>query len=120
MTKKIDELFSPERLRRNWQKAKVHPEELAGSQTEAKSPQAIFARLQALIRDRFSGDDAVALNLLLEELQVLLDPVFPEAGKSQTPATDQAKMIPQLHEILNRIEDIVEAFEIGNSNRQRQ
>jgi hypothetical protein len=117
MSNKIDGLFAPERLRRNWQKTKKRAGGPVSAETEGKSPLEIFVRLQVLIKERFSGDDAGALNLLLEELHALLIPMFPVVEKSQTPAENQAEMIPAIHEVLNRIEDLVEAFEIAGRSR---
>ena len=117
MSNKIDDLFAPEHLRRNWQKAKKRAGGPVSAETEGKSPLEIFVRLQALIKERFSGDDAVALNLLLEELHILLIPLFPTLEKSQTPVENQAEMIPAIHEVMNRIEDLVEAFEIAGRSR---
>jgi hypothetical protein len=117
MPNKIDDLFAPERLRRNWQKEKKRTGGPVSAETEGKSPLEIFARLQVLIKERFSGDDAVALNLLLEELHALLIPLFPTVEKSQIPAENQAEMTPFIHEVMNRIEDLVEAFEIAGRSR---
>jgi len=117
MPNKIDELFAPERLRRNWQKTNKSADRPVIAETEGKSPLEIYEHLQILIKGRFSGDDALALNLLLEELHALLIPMFPIVEKSQPPAENQAKTIPAIHEALNRIEDLVDAFEIAGRSR---
>jgi hypothetical protein len=117
MPNKIDELFAPEHLRKNWQKTKKRDDGPAGAATESKSPLNIFALLQILVKGRFGGDDVAVLNLLLEDLQALLISVFPPVGGNQTPAENRAEMIPAIHDVLNRLEDIIEAFEIRGRSR---
>lgn len=117
MPNKIDELFAPERLRRNWQKTKKHADRPIIGETEGKSPLDIFEHLQILIRKHFSGNDVQALNPLLEELSALLLTVFPAEGQNQIPAENPEKSIAAIHEVLNRIEDLVDAFEIAGRGR---
>jgi hypothetical protein len=120
MSTKIDELFAPARLRKNWQKIKERPEEQVENEKENKFPLDIFLHMQALTQESFSGDDVIVLNLLLDELHVLLIAVFPENGESPAPAEERAKIIPAIYEVLNRIEDIWEAFEAAGRNRNRR
>lgn len=119
MPKKIDELFSPERLRKSWQKTKEQAGGLVTGERGGKSPLEIFEHLRNLIQAKFSGDDAAALNLLLDDVHATLIRMFPKAGESMNQAESQADMIPAVYDILNRIEDLVEAFEIAGHNRQR-
>ena len=117
MPTKIDELFAPERLRKNWQRTQKPSKDSGRVKTEDQAPLEIFARLQSLVRNRFSGDNLVVLNLLLEELHALLVAAFPTGGEGETEEENQAEPIPAIHEILNRIEDIVDAFEIAGRGR---
>jgi len=117
MPTKIDELFAPERLRKNWQRAQKTSKGPDRVKTEEQSPLEIFVRLQSLIRSRFSGDNLVVLNLLMDELHDFLIAAFPTSGEDKTPGEDQAEPLPAIHELLNRIEDIVDAFEIAGRNR---
>jgi hypothetical protein len=117
MPNRLDELFAPERLRRNWQKTKKNAGMPSATATEDKSPLDIFMRLQGLIKGRFSGDDGEVLRLLLEELHSLLIDIFPTAEKNLVPVENRVKMIPPAHDVLNRIEDIIEAFEIAARRR---
>jgi hypothetical protein len=117
MSKKIDDLFAPERLRKNWQQAKASTGRPADTETEGETPITICGRLRTLIEERFSGDHAMVLNLLLDELQTLLASMFPTAGERPEPAEDPAEMIPAAHEILYRIEDLVEVFGMAGRSR---
>ena len=117
MPTKIDELFSPERLRKNWQRAQDPARGSGRAGTEDQPPLEIFARLQLLIRGRFSGDNAAVLDLLLEELHTLLIAAFPPGEEGKVSEEKEGEPIPAIHEVLNRIEDIVDAFEIAGRNR---
>jgi hypothetical protein len=118
MPNKIDELFSPERLSRNWQKTEKRAAKPVFAEADDQSPLKIFEQLQTLVKRRFSGDDAEALNLLLEELQTLLVAAFPPVEKGSTPAENQEENLPAIHEVLNRLEDLVDAFELAGRRRQ--
>lgn len=108
MANKIDDLFSPQRLRKRWKQieesTKRAVDAKAGETAEAEDQNALklFEHMQCLVKERFAGNDAAALNFFLEELRELLT---------------QNDMSPAIHEVLNRIEDLVEAFEIGGRSR---
>jgi hypothetical protein len=120
MPKKIDELFSPERLQSNWQKVGERREKPPAMDVREQSVPEIFDQLQRLIQQRFFGEDALALNLLLDELHALLMPAFPAGGTDQAPVEGQEERITAIHELLNRIEDLVEAFEMAGRSRQQK
>jgi hypothetical protein len=117
MSKKIDDLFAPEHLRKNWQQAKTSAGMPAGAETEGKTPLMIYERLRLLIIERFSGDDAVVLTLLLDDLKALLIRMFPTDGERLASAEYQTEMISASYEILSRIEDLVEVFEMAGHSR---
>jgi hypothetical protein len=119
MPNKIDELFSPERMRRNWQKVEKRAERPILVGKEGQSPLKIVEELQSLVKRRFFGDEAEALNLLLEELQTLLSAAFPTVERSSPPENPEENL-PAIHEVLNRLEDLVDAFEIAGRRRQRK
>ena len=114
MSDKIDELLSPKRLRGRWQRAEKKVGEANGAVAEEQGALRIFAQLKRLIEERFQGDDTVALNLLLEELEAHLVPRFPETGEAPV---DQKALDSAINEILNQIEDLAEAFELGGRGR---
>jgi hypothetical protein len=120
MPKKIDDLFSPERLRKSWQKTKERTGGPVRAEREEESPLQIFERLRDLIQRNFSGEDSVALNLLLDDLYVLLERMYLKAEESPIPADSLTDMFPAVHDMLNRIEDLAEAFEIAGRNRNRK
>ncbi len=97
----LDDLFSPERLRRNWRKAKLNAEAPVVETVEEETPQTCYRTLRNLINRRFSGDEAEVLNRFLDELGTLLQ---------QDSSED---VVDPINEVLNKIEDLVEAFEIG-------
>lgn len=113
MPKKIDELFSPERLQKSWQKTKERAGGPVRTEKEGESPLEIYEHLRDLIHGSFSGEDLVALNLLMDDLYSLLKQIYPNAEESPVPADSLPDMLPTVHDTLNRIEDLVEAFEIA-------
>ncbi|OPY12638.1 MAG: hypothetical protein A4E66_01075 [Syntrophus sp. PtaB.Bin001] len=117
MPNKIDELFSPERIRRNWQKTEKRAEKPVFVEAADQSPLKIVEEVHTVVKRRFFGDEAEALHLLLEELQALLSAAFPTAERSSTPE-DQEENLSAIHEVLNRLEDLVDAFEMADRRRQ--
>jgi hypothetical protein len=118
MPKKIDELFSPERLRKSWQKTKEQAGEPIRAEKEGESPRDIHEHLRDLIHRKFSGEDLVALNLLMGDLFALLERMYPNTEGSPIPADSATDILPAVHDILNRIEDLVEAYEIAGRGRK--
>jgi len=112
MPNKSDELFSPERLSQRWQKAPKPAGRSATAKGEGPSPLELFEHLKTLVSGRFSGDEAVVVNRMLEELHLHLCRVFPKGSKTEPRAED----IAALHEALNRLEDLLDAYEIDRPN----
>lgn len=116
MANKIDDLFSPQRLRPRWKQIKEsakRPVGVEASEVEDQNALQLFHQLQNLINNRFQGDDVTALNFLLQELHELIVRKFPEAEKESSAQKEKNDIGPAIHEVLDRIEDLVEAFEIG-------
>ena len=118
MPKKIDDLLSPERLRTHWEKQVKEPVPAAVRDENADTPPEIFKHLRELSQRRFAGEDTAALNILLDELDAHLKRLFPQAGGSEVPADTPADVIPAAYDILNRIEDLAEAFEMAARNKR--
>jgi hypothetical protein len=115
MTDSPDDIFSPERIRRHWQQ----PDETAAEPDEEKTagagPQSamgVFHRLHGLINQRFPGEKAEPLNVMLEELQELLLKRFPQTGGAEVSEEEKAALNLAIQELLNDIEDLVEALEL--------
>ena len=49
----------------------------------------------------------------MDDLYVLLERMYPKAEERPIPADSLTDMFPAIHDMLNRIEDLVEAFEIA-------
>jgi hypothetical protein len=113
MSKKIDDLFTPNRLRKLWQQTQTGAGMPEGVETEGGSPIEIYDRLRFFINERFSGDDVVALNQLLDDLHNLLVRLLPKEGEKPGSEEYDAEAIPAAHELLSRIEDLVEVFEMA-------
>ena len=115
MTDRFDDLFSPERLRRHWQQ----PEDTGAERDEDKTAPAesqgvigVFNRLHSRINQRFPGKQGEALNVMLEELQELLVKRFPQTGDAEVSEQDKEALNFAIQELLNDVEDLVEALEL--------
>lgn len=103
MAKEIDEFFSSERLRKNWKSPA--PAKEAPRKKREKDPADAFDLLRLSISSRFSGDDLFALNVLVDELASQLSLL-------ENPGPSAAETSPAVHETLNQLEDLLEAFEL--------
>ena len=110
LNNKIDELFLPERLRKNWLPAKK-PDDSPVVQKNVFGAMELFEDIKRLLKKRFSGNQAIALDPLLKELETLLLQMFPEPGKDHDSKEDFVILSISCNEVLNQIEDLTEAFE---------
>lgn len=120
MVSKIYDLFSPQRLRPRWKQIKESAKRPVGvevSGVEDQNALQLFHHLQNLINNRFQGDDVAALNFLLQELHELIVRKFPEAEKEPSAQKEKNDTGPAIYEVLDRIEDLVEAFEVPGRGR---
>ncbi|WP_300671486.1 hypothetical protein [Desulfoluna sp.] len=102
----LDALFSPERLRKSWRQARPPAVETVLEEAPEETLHSCYSRLQALLLARFSGDEAETLGSLVEDLGALIQQ---EATKGREAA---------MHELLNKVEDLVEAYELGGRGNQ--
>jgi urate oxidase len=115
VSNKLDDLFSPQRLRRHWQQGK---KEAAHSETkEEPNAPMLLERLKALITERFKEDEAASLTYLLEDLGGNLLRRFPGAGEDEATSEGKNQFDPAIHEAIDRIEDLVEAYELAGRGR---
>ena len=115
MTDGSDDIFSPERLRRHWQlgeDATARQDEEEPATIEPQGVMGIYNRLQSLINQRFPGEQGEALNMMLEELQELLLKRFPHTKDVEVSEDEKAALNLAIQEILNDVEDVVEALEL--------
>jgi hypothetical protein len=115
MADSLDDIFSPERLRRHWQQsdeAAAEPDEEKTAVAETQGAMEIFHRLHGLINQRFPGKKAAPLNLMLEELQEVLRKRFPQTGEVELSEEEKAALNLAIQELLNDVEDLVEAMEL--------
>jgi len=107
---KIDDFFLPERLRKNWLPVEK-PDDRPVAQKNVHSAMELFEQIKCLLKKRFSGNNAMALDPLLKELEALLLQMFPEQEKDNDHKEDLTNLSISCNEVLNRIEDLTEAFE---------
>lgn len=113
MTNHLDEIFSPQRLRSRWQQREevgAKPAEPAAAPVDSQTVTEVFNRLKSLIQQRFEAQHREALNAQLDELQDLLLKRFSPAGDAEVLQEERAAIDAAIHEVLNDIEDLLEAF----------
>lgn len=114
---RIDEIFSVRQLRKSWTRARdisELPSETEIVQPDYRNMMSVFDRLSDIINRRFSKDQGEVLDLILGELKDLLQKRFPKTKETETVENDPAVLDAAIGETLNQIEDLVEAFELGN------
>lgn len=118
MSKQLDELFSPQRLRKNWEKAQSNKPDEYPVQKNENMPMTAFDDLAVSLRKRFYGENLAVLNLLLDSLYPVWELLFAEDAGKNDPEMDAAEMISTAHELLNQIEDLSFAFSLNKSAEQ--
>jgi len=115
MTKQIDELFSPERLRKNWEQVESKEPDAKPEQKNKNAPMSAFDALAASLQERFQKDKLAVLNMLMDSLYPVWEALFAGNAAEIDPETDAAESILTAHELLNRIEDLAFAFSLNNN-----
>jgi hypothetical protein len=121
MANKLDDLFSPERLRRSWNQRESDRIE----DSEPKAPEAlqldalaVFERMQRLIRQRYNIAQGGAMQVLLSELQELLLKRFSPAAENESAEAQRNALNTPIEELLITIEDLAEALEVQHITDQ--
>lgn len=115
MVNRLDEIFSPERLRARWQgrtATEAKQDEPSATSPEAQTVTAVYSRLQSLIQERYPGEQGAALNVMMGELQELLGKRFPQSEETEVSEDEKATLNSSIEEILNTVEDLLEALEL--------
>lgn len=115
MTNNLDDIFSPERLRRSWQQDEIVAErkdERAPEPHETETPLTVFKRLRGRIEERFPGKQGEPLAVLLNEVEEKLLRRFPQKEDAEVSEEDKAALNKEIGILLNQIEDLAEALEL--------
>ena len=124
MKNRLDEVFSVEKLRRTWKETAPPAREPSFTQEEetgaikgsyGSTAQASYRRLRAAIERSFPPHCIGTLEPLLRELEQLLDQRFPVDPQAALVQEERAKMSLAIDGLLNRMEDLLEAFEVGSN-----
>ncbi len=116
MSKNLDRLFDPERLRRNWEKPIDEPleEEVVESEQlqHCQKILAHFESLQQLIESEF-GQESDCLTPLFSQAKEFLNYI---AEEHQDPEKITPTDWNELQQILTTIEDSIEALQLTKTN----
>ena len=120
---RLDEIFSVVRLRRTWGGLSTTEEdrETPAADTSGKVPGAAASalagafcgKLRATIHRCFSAGCVSAVEPLLVEIERLLEQRFPAGGAAGPDRKESAEITMALDGLLDRLEDLLEAFEVG-------
>lgn len=122
MKNRLDEVFSVEKLRRAWD-GPSEPEQPPPSEgDEAPIPQdvdaaaaaASYRRLRESIERGFSPGCLATMESLLSDLERLLRQRFPDDPSAAPPRAERAELTLALDGLLNRMEDLLEAYDVGS------
>jgi hypothetical protein len=120
MPNRIEDLFSVERLRRTWNResppergAERGEEEPDTESRSGLSASVLTRRLRSAILRAYSPAAAGILEPLLDELEQQLQLRFPVEPGSTLSREDASALNRSLETVLNRLEDLAEALEIG-------
>lgn len=118
MPRRLDDLFSPERLRERWQDEEpgdtARPAE--ARPLPAGHPAALAERVEQLLAERFPGRNEPALRALVERLRRLVGQRF-GADAERGAEADDAAAEQEIGELLTKIEDLAEAMELKGRGR---
>jgi hypothetical protein len=125
MTGSIDELFSPQRLRRMWNRQTWNqPADADGRKTSQEASAALphrvtaeVDRLQGLVDRRLPVERAGIVDTMVQKLRELLNRCWlleaegaGDTGDGEESAKDLVSIRQSIEEILNQIEDLLESW----------
>lgn len=121
MSKKLEEIFSVDRLRRTWagkaspsgdEQKSIQPKVGDRPLTAYPSPLVVFEDLTLQIRKRYSGMRGMPFEPLLNELGEKLRSRFPDASGISLPEEEQDALNSAIEALLDQIEDLAEAMDL--------
>jgi len=113
MPSRLDELFSPDRLRQNWQKPLEPPANPVPTSPNS-DVNALYHTLLGLIQNRFK--DAARLSVLVDEIQRQIELAFPLDANA---AAADAKQKESIVALLEQLEELLWALELSERQGTR-
>lgn len=123
MSRRLDDLFSVERLRRSWSGKR---EASSGESTrEAPPPQEptpeareVLQQLKTLISQRFSAQRRLPLDALLQSLDTLVDAIRPLEPDSRPEPEQLQELVLSAFRLCDDLEDMIEALELAEPQKR--
>jgi hypothetical protein len=124
MKNRLDEVFSVEKLRHTWKEGAATDQETVSARAErtgtgrrplSLAAEAAYKRFRETIERRFPRRCIETLEPMLVELEQLLVQRFPADLDAAPPQEELLKLTLAIDGLLNRLEDLLEAFELGSA-----
>jgi hypothetical protein len=118
MTRRLDELFSPDRLRDRWSgEAEVEDSAVApeAPPPAPDHPTAVAERLAELTERRFERAKNPAMQELVKTLREKVARRFPLEPQPPLPAEELSSLDTEIEALLDQIEDLADALELGGA-----
>lgn len=118
MKRRLEDLFSVERLRRHWDGQGTSAPAEAAPEQPVPASRPLPAReaadeLRRMVHQRFSAARGAPLDALLDALDHVLDRIVPP-GADSTPDQEMLEEFkPVLNGLFDDLEDMIEALELG-------
>ena len=119
---RIDDIFSPEKMRKSWKSTpvagEIDSETASLPSTKSKKVHDEFERLEKLANQRFHGEHMEALNIMMFQLKDLLTVKFPDSNAGDAgdnvSRQDNETLDPAIEELLDQIEEFIDALGAGD------
>lgn len=114
MKDRIEQLFSPERLRDSWEQAEeppALPEQLLIPAPQPEHPKELLLKLRGLINERYPEGRGEAVRAMMTELERIFAERFTE--DKDVPVNDKAALDADIEQILTSMEGLVDALNVG-------
>lgn len=115
MSRRLDDLFDPSKLRDSWERAAPAPvedEPVEPTAAPLGEAAAVLAELEAAILGDVGGAAAARLEPMLAEARALVAREFPPAGEPEPDEKAKGKIRAELKGVLDQVEDVLEALEV--------
>lgn len=120
MNGKIEDLFSPERLKGSWEgieESQTSTEKDPAPDSRAEHPKALVLKLRRLIDERYPEGEAEPVKKMMSELERIFSRRFPDDGDKSLSPDDKSALNADIEQVLIGMDDLVDALNVGHKKR---